>query len=336
MKESTSVIVRTDGGICSQIAFYAYGKELETRGFNVLYDTSWFDEYGMDCEGTQQRNYDLERAFPSLFVRHSSPEMNKLFRAAYNQSDLESSSVKAPAYVGGYPKDRETLFFKYVEFFREHFHPVDANLCEGMLQKIAAGPSCAIHVRRGDLSQFHEAYGYPASAEYFVKAIEIVKSYNKNTTFYFFSDGMDFVRNDIVPRLGADTHYELMDSFGADKGYLDLYLISKADFIIVSHGSLGTFGKLLSVKNQLMISPRYISNIMNNYPNCIFINDGIREINATLKNKLAAMEQKPQESTRAGCLKRLNYALKIFFWQLPLIGNPRKARKYLNKLVQSI
>ena len=55
------VIIRTDGGICSQIMFCALGKHFEDLGYIVKYDTSWFKDCGMSVDGNDVRNYDIPR-----------------------------------------------------------------------------------------------------------------------------------------------------------------------------------------------------------------------------------------------------------------------------------
>ena len=61
--------------------------------------------------------------------------------------------------------------------------------CE-ILQKIKKDESCAVHVRRGDLSRYNPFYGNPPTADSFIKAMKYITSKKPNTVFYFFSDEM--------------------------------------------------------------------------------------------------------------------------------------------------
>lgn len=40
------VIIRVDGGICSQIAFFVLGLVFKEKGYEVKYDLSWFETSG--------------------------------------------------------------------------------------------------------------------------------------------------------------------------------------------------------------------------------------------------------------------------------------------------
>jgi hypothetical protein len=42
---------------------------------------------------------------------------------------------------------------------------------------------------------------------------------------------------------------------GSDKGYIDLYLMSKCDSFITSQGSLGKYARLLRSDDALIIEP---------------------------------------------------------------------------------
>lgn len=61
-----------DGGISSQIAFWALGYELELHGFNVKCDLSWFRENGLDADWKQVRNFDFCKALPNLKMAEAS------------------------------------------------------------------------------------------------------------------------------------------------------------------------------------------------------------------------------------------------------------------------
>ena len=62
------IIVRVDGGICSQMHFFLIGQQLKENGFLVKYDLDWFKNNGKDLTGKFARNFDLLKAFPDLDV----------------------------------------------------------------------------------------------------------------------------------------------------------------------------------------------------------------------------------------------------------------------------
>ncbi len=66
------VIVLMDGGVCSQMHQYLLGRIFENGGHKVLYDLSFYEEWGTDMDYQFVRNFDLLKAFPYLKVKSAS------------------------------------------------------------------------------------------------------------------------------------------------------------------------------------------------------------------------------------------------------------------------
>ncbi len=115
--------------------------------------------------------------------------------------------------------------------------------------------TCAVHVRRGDLSVPIQSYGEPPEIHYFLSAIRIIFELNNNTRFYFFSDDTNWVKNNIFPKLNNNTNYTLLTQNTENNGYMDLYLISRCKHVIASQGSFGLFAYVLSKMNGNVILP---------------------------------------------------------------------------------
>lgn len=272
--DSKTVIIRTDGGICSQISFCAYGIWLEDQGYKVKYDLSWFKESGSDFNNSFVRNYDMEKAFPDMHFEIATQEEVNYYKKL-NTCFCTSPQKNKSGYVVGYPKERLGKIELYKNIFRERFNPVDKNEVSDLLEEINDNNVCAVHVRRGDLSQYTAAYGHPTPASYFLKAINIISKLNPNVIFYFFSEEFDWIKNEIIPKLDKSTKYKLCNRNGADKGYLDLYLMTRCDYIIASIGSLAVYAKILSEKNPVLILDKLNIGILENYENVILLNDTI-------------------------------------------------------------
>ena len=249
------VVVRMDGGICSQMHFFLIGQLFHKKGWCVEYDLSWFKN-GKDLTGCFERNFDLLKLFPNLKFEKASYLTLKIYSFLFNCENDYFSDKKLsltylnlipPVYLSGYYQDPLSL---YTVDFKQYFHVSEDILNERNLlvlnniQKYEN--SVAIHVRRGDLSQYLEAYGHPASIHYFYEAISYFnKKYNE--CFYFiFSDEPEWCRAHLVEELPIDNKYQIVDVNGSDKGYMDLVLISKCRHKIASKGSLGKYGSLLS------------------------------------------------------------------------------------------
>ena len=262
------MIIYPDGGICSQIAFVALGKAFEDKGYRVKYDISWFQNHGRAFYSTDKSydkdydiTFDIPKAFPDIHCEIATDDEVRYYRQRYFVDDNQVITYSPPLYIGGYLG--RCFHVPYREYFKQHFKPQEllandekALAFQNVVRQIIDSKSCGVHIRRGDLSQPHQIYGVPTSITYFIQAIQCILAQDKETKFYIFSDDMRWVRHNIIPHL-ANKNYVLCDNNGADKGYLDLYLLSKCKSIIASHGSLGIFAKILSSNDTLLITPKY-------------------------------------------------------------------------------
>lgn len=241
-----AVIIRPDGGICSQMHFYLVGEMLRHKGIRVLYDYSWFRLVGKDCDGRFERNLDIFTLFPNLKQRKAPRLLCKAFEWTYpkfyDYFDSEADPLawlrlEGPAWLYCYFHDPEEI---YSRFFHSTFSPWPAD------DKTDVSANCAVHIRRGDLSKAMEAYGAPPEAEYFRKAmLRIQEVAQKDVTFLLFSDEPEWVRVNLLPHLrGFRT--VICDQHGSDKGYLDLKrMASESLYIIGSQGSMAKYAAMM-------------------------------------------------------------------------------------------
>lgn len=272
-KKNNLIIIKPDGGICSQIAFINMGRYFEEKGYKVKYDLSWFEDFGTDMDGRFVRNFDVNKSFKNLNLEIATPEEIKIFRKKYYRKDiLPLKDCKPTLYITEwYPKENFYNLVKNRQFFKDKFEFVNDNDDQqNLLRDIIKSNSCGIHVRRGDIATSN-CYGEPASSDYFLKAINIINKIHNNVMFYFFSDEMLWVKENIIPFLSDDIKYKLCDSNGSDKGYLDLYLLSKCKYIISSNGSFGLFAKILSEMNSELWMCKYIDYICAFFDNVYII-----------------------------------------------------------------
>lgn len=292
------VIIRVDGGIASQIDFIALGLEFEARGHKVKYDISWYDECGegaYNMENGYDKSYnltfDIPKAFPNIKCNIATKEEIAHYREKYFIDDEEVVRYIPPLYVGGYLGRKYSVKFR--DFLFDNFAPKEVE--EGntsfysLLTDIMNTDSCGIHIRRGDLAKPHFYYGNPTSVEYFAKNIELVLKLQPRTVFYVFSDDLQWTQKYITPLFG-DKEFRICNVNSADKGYLDLYLLSRCKLIIGSQGSMAKFAKILSPNDSLLIVPRQIK-MKNTIATC-WNEDDIHEpykadpVNLTILNKI--------------------------------------------------
>lgn len=255
------VLVRMDGGICSQMHFYMIGQLFKQQGYLVKYELNWFDDNGLDLMGKYSRNFDLIKAFPCLeFQEVSRIELffYKSFNYSNNYFDKTNSycftKLSPPIYLTGYYRDPIGLYCDMRSVFSVDYSILDkCNLALFDDIKKQESP-VAIHVRRGDLSVFNSAYGSPVCANYFNHSIAYIESTVGKCYYYIFSDEPKWVSDNLINELNVTDNYFIVDINGSEKGYLDLFLIAACKHQITSKGSLGKYGAFISSNPQNIIT----------------------------------------------------------------------------------
>ena len=274
------IIVRIDGGICSQMVQYAFGQlfaditDKKGRKAKVVYDVSWFNNDGWDLTHTVHRNYDLEKLFPNIKVSKASKIEINVYKKFYSPNTRKFEELKklnAPFCLEEYYDAPDYLFNEQLNKIYSLNKLVYNIENEKQLNIIHnSNNSCAIHVRRGDLANNEKAkeYGYThgiCQLNYFINAIKYIKEQYNDITFFFFSDDIEYVQKIIIPQL-KNIKYEIVDINPAAEGYLDLFLISNCHHQIASVGSLGIIGYFLNKnKNKILVTNnQHYYNIINN------------------------------------------------------------------------
>lgn len=253
-----SLIIPVDGGICSQMHQYLIGETFRRKGFPVEYSLRFFETCGKDVYGVQVRNFDLLHAFPKLDFKRASRWKtlfySQCFRymGRYPESlDTDWINLLPPCCLLGYYADLDNC---YLDLYPSVFH-IDSTVLSPENKVIYDSidtDSVAVHVRRGDLSSYNPAYGYPVTLLYFIQSIQYIVACLSTPKFYFFSDDKEYVQTELIPNLPLEISYEIVGN-GADKGYVDLMLIGKCSHQITSKGSLGKYGALLNMSAQKII-----------------------------------------------------------------------------------
>ena len=245
------VIVRVDGGICSQMNFVVFGEYLKKRGYSVKYDLSWFREDGRDLDGVDVRNWDFPKLFPDIRIPVSSRVETFFYRKVFYYQGGSSDGLhfydwedklKPPCYAYGYYKWSNTK--AWLDIFEELFHVdytiLDENSTEIYRDIISKNNAVGVHVRRGDLAKYNAAYGEPLKEQYFSDAVAYLIKEHECSDFYWFSDDKNWCAALLDKiRKEDDANHILVNLNGSDKGYQDLILLSACPIKVCSKGSLG-------------------------------------------------------------------------------------------------
>ena len=259
-------IVMVDGGFCSQISKYVLGKFVETRlNIPVKYDLTWFEGNGMDCDNQNTRKFQLLDIFPKLdfeIATHTEVKTYKKLFTIRNDYPFEYQEKLFDQgkhiYVDGYYANWQ-YYDKVKSKVESKFDFSSVNLSERNKKFLSCiennNSSVAIHVRRGD----YVNCGWSILEEdYYLRAIEEITKQVHPTKphLFFFSNGMDWVKSKILPRLSSEVKYTLVDENDNDTGYIDLFLISKCRHTVSSNSSFGYYGGLLnSNPDKIVIIP---------------------------------------------------------------------------------
>lgn len=270
------VVIRIDGGICSQMHFYLIGQYFIKRGFIVKYDLYWFKKHGKDLTGNFIRNFDLLKAFPYIQFEQAKVWENFFYSRLAAPTHNTIHQLMPPIYMDDYYEDNEDM---YLRMFPDSFHlcleVLDVNN-RRLYDRICSNvETVAIHIRRGDLAIYNGAYGNPVDTDYFVKAVNSIGAGHIHLNCYLFSDEPLWVRKQLLPLLPFGNDYTVVDINGSDKGYMDLYLISACKYQITSKGSLGKYGGMLnsSANGSIIVFDDEIerNNWSNKHPKITFL-----------------------------------------------------------------
>lgn len=259
-------IIMVDGGIASQINKVFIGLFLQEKYCNkveICYDLEWYKKCGLDIDGKYVRNFDFEKMYPDIKLQHVNFLMRKVYKKFFcfsinwlGDSEVDVDTLpKPPLYLDGYgyilqPKVKKEILKRYL--YKRRPEDVLDKASSHFFQKIQqAKKSVGIHVRRGDMSSTGPDY-CPVNIDYFIQAISICLK-EKDVQFFFFSDEMEWVKENILPRLQKEMSYFLVDVNGSDKGYMDLYLCSSCSTIIASQGSMGYLAAFIGQKEDVRL-----------------------------------------------------------------------------------
>lgn len=258
------VIMYMEGGFSSQMLRYAKGKWFEEHGKKLKFDLQWFDYNGMDGAGLEKREWRLPDCFPGIELPTATDKEIKRYKKLYG-TDVQGivkkyqnreHEIPAPVYVSKFDMDYLVNFESCTKYFDwdelknvldEPAKKIAEDIKEHQRNKKVIG----VHVRRGDMTVTGH-YWKVLTEKYFEKAINLVAT--DDCIIYFFSNGFDFVKDQIIPNLKHE--YVLVDN--DNKDYEDIYLYSLCDIQIASQGSWGELSFCFNKnENKMLIFPDY-------------------------------------------------------------------------------
>lgn len=265
------IVLQCGGGFTDQLYLYRFGYSIEKLyGKKVLYDISWYNEYGKDNFGKYNRYFEILNIFEDFYFKVATDneiEIAKIFYVNgldYKNIDI-TDIVKNRKIIylncdnAWYPKIKK-LDFNEIFDLDKYILPKLDNDNKKIYEDIKnCKHSVACHVRRNDyLLVNHRLYNLDEN--YFIKAIEkINKQIRQKLKIYFFSDDMDWVKEKLIPLVKDKYDYLAVDINDNDKGYFDFYLISNCKYQIASEGRFCETAHIFNkYQNKILITPNDI------------------------------------------------------------------------------
>lgn len=253
------VIIYMDGGICSQMLRYLNGQYYRDYPLKIYYDVDWFQRCGKDMDGRFERTLEITEMFPHLPFNVVSKNQRKYYRLFFRLKQLNGEYLPKPEsithtvylgyYYAMYQCDYDRLFENVFKIENTPITSKHIKIEDGVV-------NCAVHIRRGDLANRTNKWYHPIPDQYFFDSIEYCKKKYSPIQYYFFSDELDWVENNICSKIDVD--YVLMRD---NKAYEDLLLISECDVVIASQGSFGRVGAKLNGRSELITPETFYESI---------------------------------------------------------------------------
>lgn len=271
------IILQLSGGLGNQMFEYALYLSLRAKGKHVKIDDV-SDYRTPDRRPVQLSVFDAdyERASEDEVIRYTDSSLSPLSRIRrkltgrksllYRERDMEYDETvfeRDPVYLTGFFQS-EKYFADVKEEVRRRLtfsERVKAGLPESgreILTRIEAGPSVSVHVRRGDyLHASHNGmYEGICTLDYYRKAMAQIREKEPEAVFFLFSNDMEWTKEhltgpDCVPVEGGSE----------EKGYLDLYLMSRCRHNIIANSSFSWWGAWLNdnPEKQVIAPARWIN-----------------------------------------------------------------------------
>lgn len=261
------IIIMVDGGLGSQLNKYIIGQVIKYKTkAEVKYDLSWFERHGKSIDNKDNRNFELTKLFPETDFPVASKKEIEFYRKYFRYSNKKIFkynkkilNFKPPVYIDGYISNSRYLTdFKDLGLNDLKFNMELTGTNKEIFDDIKLqNSSVAIHVRRGDyVNSVHDIL----TSEYFVNAINYLQKHleQKNPKFYIFSNGMEWVKNEIIPKLKNNINICLIEGNDNDNGAIDFYLMYNCQHQIISNASFGLFAAFLNKNaDKIVIMPQF-------------------------------------------------------------------------------
>ena len=262
------IISHINGGLGNQMFQYAAGKTLaQLNNTSLKLDVSEFDKnklrsfdlLSFETNILPASKQDINNLLPSHNFEKAFQYFSPLKKRSYYREKSFSFDEKVlrlgkNVYLKGYFQS-EKYFLPAKNIIKKDFTfkgSVVNHLAE-FASQLNNTSSVSIHVCRGDFSKNPAMSEYHGTLEkeYYIAAINLVRSKIENPIFYFLSDDINWVKEN----LSIPNAFYLSGSITKNH-FEDLYLMSKCQHNIIANSSFSWWGAWLNDnQNKIIIAP---------------------------------------------------------------------------------
>lgn len=265
------LIIAYQGGLGNQMFIYALYKLLETKKKNVRADISQYDTF-------YPRDFEITKTFSNISICKASSysiKKNKTI-APYMKGEKNFKYYIEPDVMGGVKSFADksiidnNLEWGYLRgyfqtrIFAQEIEDIlrqDFTFCksediklQNVVQNIKAEQPIAVHIRRGDYVYLSQMYGGICTKDYYQKAMDVIKHKVKKAIFYFFSDDIEWTKNNFYEENSVYIGPQMFDDY---QDWYDMYLMSECKHNIIANSSFSWWAAWLNKnKDKIVIAPK--------------------------------------------------------------------------------
>lgn len=280
------VIIEISGGLGNQMFQYALYLKLKKLGKEVHLDTSAYYKknyvralelgvFGVTLPEPMSTSQYIITNFRKKLQRKIPVYEDKI--GVYQPKIYDMDNVILRGYWQNelYFKDIKEDILKTFSFLEEMKRKDIAEINdknEFYVGKMKEEISVSVHIRRGDYldKKFFDVYGDICTLEYYRKAISYIQSKFNELHFYFFSDDIEWLKenlnqlvfNDAKADLQQKYQITIVDINHGEQSYMDMYLMSKCKHHIIANSTFSWWGAWLGMNSdKIVVAPsRWFNN----------------------------------------------------------------------------
>lgn len=207
-------------------------------------------------KGKTFRYYRRQWKIYSLFFTKHFFKIQKEIEAdycSYNAQLIKSTSL-FQLYDGywqseKYFKSAERIVRKKFSFDKSKMNTMSSILLEKLERE---NNIVSVHIRRGDYKEYQHYFGGICTLDYYLNAIRHIQKIDSTSVFCFFSDDMNWVRENLKIENAIYVDWNLRED-----SWQDMFLMSKCKHNIIANSSFSWWGAWLNDNpDKIVIAPQ--------------------------------------------------------------------------------